>query len=89
MDELNFNELEKNPLNDLINKETYDLLMNKGLFNETSVRDWLIRKKFKSLRTKKIKVSDAIDLLRESYPYLQFETLRKIVHHPPKVKNVN
>ena len=89
MEELNFNELEMNPLNDLISKEVYELLKEKGLFNETSVRDWLIRKKFKSLRKKKMRVSDAIDSLRENYPYLQFETIRKIVHHPPKIKKLN
>ena len=79
-----------NPLNDLISNEIYDLLNSKGFLNETSLRDRLIRKRFKSLRMKKYRVSDAIEIIREDYPYLQFETIRKIVHHPPKItKRIN
>ncbi|MFZ0455504.1 MAG: hypothetical protein WCE54_11920 [Ignavibacteriaceae bacterium] len=79
-----------NPLSDLISNEIFDLLNRRGFLNETSMRDRIIRKRFKSLRTKKYKVSDAIDIIREDYPYLQFETIRKIVHHPPKVmKKIN
>ncbi len=86
MEELKIKEFENNPLSDLINNEIYNLLKSKGLFNETSLRDRLIRKRFKSLRIKKYRVSDAIDIIRQDYPYLQFETIRKIVHHPPKIK---
>jgi len=71
-----------NPLNDLISDETYELLNNFGLFNETSIRDRVIRKKFRDLRERKMKVGDAIDRLQLEYPYLQFETIKKIVHHP-------
>ena len=69
-----------NPLSDLINNEIYTLLSNKGLINEKSVRDYQIRKKFKTLRESKYSASDAIDSLREDYPYLQFDTIRKIVY---------
>lgn len=74
-----------NPLSDLISNEIFDLLNSKGFLNETSMRDRIIRKRFKSLRMDKYRVSDAIEIIREDYPYLQFETIRKIVHHPPKV----
>jgi len=70
-----------NPLAELINDDTFQLLSSKGLFNEKSLRDYQIRKQFKLLRTQDINASDAIDLLREDYPYLQFDTLRKIVYH--------
>lgn len=73
-----------NPLSDLISDEIYELLTAKGLINERSVRDYQIRKKFKILRSQKIRTGDAIDTLREEYPYLQFDTIRKIVHNPPK-----
>ncbi|QQS35410.1 MAG: hypothetical protein IPM56_14325 [Ignavibacteriales bacterium] len=74
----------ENPLRDLISDDIYELLMSKGLINEKSVRDYEIRKKFKLLRATKVKTGDAIDSLREEYPYLQFDTIRKIVHNPPK-----
>jgi hypothetical protein len=73
-----------NPIADLISDEIYDLLLDKGLINERAVRDYIIRKKFKSLRAQKLRTGDAIESLREEYPYLQFDTIRKIVHNPPK-----
>lgn len=73
-----------NPLSDLIADDVYDLLESKGLINEKSVRDYQIRKKFKDLRTQKVSASDAIDALREEYPYLQFDTIRKIVYQIQK-----
>lgn len=74
----------KNPLSDLISDEIYELLNSRGLINEKSVRDYQIRKKFKSLRAEKLSASDAIDRLREDYPYLQFDTIRKIVYQLQK-----
>jgi hypothetical protein len=73
-----------NPLNDLISDEIYDLLNAHGLIDEKSVRDYQIRKKFKQLRSTKISAGDAIDVIREDYPYLQFDTIRKIVYQISK-----
>ena len=71
-----------NPISELINDDVYSLLTSRGLIDEKSVRDYLIRKKFKDLRAKKISASNAIEVLREEYPYLQFDTIRKIVYQP-------
>lgn len=73
-----------NPIADLISDEIYDLLLSRGLINDRAVRDYIIRKKFKALRAQKLRTGDAIDSIREEYPYLQFDTIRKIVHNPPK-----
>ena len=70
----------ENPLSELISDDIHDLLSSHGLIDEKSVRDFLIRKKFKQLRASKISVGDAIDAIREHYPYLQFDTIRKIVY---------
>lgn len=75
-----------NPLSDLISDDIYELLNSRGLFDETSVRDRLIRRKFRMMRDQKVSVGDAIDNLLSEYPYLQFDTIKKIVHHPPKKK---
>ena len=77
-----------NPISDLISDEIYELLRDRGLIHERAVRDYKIRKKFKQLRAKKFRTGDAIDTLREEYPYLQFDTIRKIVHNPPKQLSV-
>jgi len=73
---------EKNPLSELINDDIYSLLTSRGLIDEKSVRDYIIRKKFKNLRSNKVSASNAIESLREEYPYLQFDTIRKIVYQP-------
>jgi hypothetical protein len=69
-----------NPLSELISDDIYELLNSHGLIDEKAVRDYQIRKKFKSLRSGKVSAGDAIDAIREEYPYLQFDTIRKIVY---------
>lgn len=71
---------EENPISELISDETYHILYKKGLLNKKSLRDYQIRKKFKDLRKNNINASVAIDMLRKDYPYLQFDTIRKIVY---------
>jgi len=73
-----------NPLSDLISDEIYDLLDSHGLIDEKAVRDYQIRKRFKLLRATKVSAGDAIDTIREDYPYLQFDTIRKIVYQISK-----
>lgn len=74
------NETARNPLADLISDDIFELLNSKGLINEKSVRDYQIRMKFKAMRLRKVAASQAIDNLRDEYPYLQFDTIRKIVY---------
>jgi len=74
----------ENPLSDLISDDIYELLDTHGLIDEKAVRDYQIRKKFKQLRASKISAGDAIDTIREDYPYLQFDTIRKIVYQISK-----
>lgn len=70
----------ENPLSDLISDDIYELLNSHGLIDEKALRDYQIRKKFKQLRTSKVSAGDAIDTIRAEYPYLQFDTIRKIVY---------
>ena len=71
-----------NPLSELISDDIYNLLYSRGFIDEKSVRDYIIRKKFKNMRSRKISASDSIEALRQEYPYLQFDTIRKIVYQP-------
>ncbi len=70
----------ENPLSDLISDEIYELLNERKLINEKSVRDYQIKKKFKELRDSKLSASEAIETIREEYPYLQFDSIRKIIY---------
>ena len=69
-----------NPLSDLITDDVYELLEHHNLLSEKGIRDYQIRMKFRALRDNNIPACDAIEQLREEYPYLQFDTVRKIVY---------
>ena len=69
-----------NPLSDLISDEVFEILEHHSLLSEKGIRDYHIRMKFKNLRADEVPACDAIELLREEYPYLQFDTVRKIVY---------
>ena len=73
-----------NPLEDLISDNVYEILNSRGLINEKSVRDYQIKREFKKMRDSKMSATNAIDKLRDEYPYLQFDTIRKIVYQIQK-----
>lgn len=74
----------ENPLAELISDEVYSVLESRGLINQKSVRDYLIRKRFDNLREKEISAGDAIEKIQEDYPYLQFDSIRKIIYNKPQ-----
>jgi hypothetical protein len=69
-----------NPLSGLIRDEVYEVLDTHNLLNEKSVRDYKIRQRFREMRSDDVPAYDAIEMLRDDYPYLQFDTIRKIVY---------
>ena len=69
-----------NPLAELIADDVYAILEQHSLLSEKGIRDYKIRQEFRSLRRDDIPAYDAIEILREDYPYLQFDTIRKIVY---------
>lgn len=68
-----------NPLSELIDDETYALLESHGLLYEKALRDYQIRKTYREFR-KRMASADAIEKLREAHPYLQYDTIRKIIY---------
>ena len=72
-----------NPLKDLIDDQTFAELERLKLFSDKAIRDYKIRRLFKSMR-ETMSAGDAIDQIREMYPYLQFDTVRKIVYQISK-----
>lgn len=70
-----------NPLSELITNDTYDLLLSQGLIGDRIIRNFQIRKKYKELRASKVSSGDAIEKIREDFPYLQFDTIRKIIYN--------
>lgn len=68
-----------NLLSDLVSDDVFQTLQEQGLLNDKAIRDYHIRKSFKEFR-KDMSTSEAIEKLQQLYPYLQFDTLRKIVY---------
>ena len=69
-----------NPLGGLVPDELYQVLDAHNLLNEKGVRDYKIRQQFRSMRSQDVPAYEAIEELREQHPYLQFDTIRKIVY---------
>ncbi len=69
-----------NPLTGLISDDVYEVLAVNNLLSEKGVRDYKIRQQFRTMRQGNVPAYDAIERLREEYPYLQFDTIRKIVY---------
>ena len=82
-----FSPNEINPLSELITDDVYNVLEDHNLLNEKGVRDFQIRRKFRGMREENVPAYDAIEQLREEYPYLQFDTIRKIVYKLNNGKN--
>ncbi|MCB0744709.1 MAG: hypothetical protein KDC67_12440 [Ignavibacteriae bacterium] len=74
----------ENPLSELISDEIFDILDSRGLINKKSVRDYMIRKRFDSLRNNELSAGEAIEKIQKDYPYLQFDSLRKIIYNRPQ-----
>ena len=70
----------RNPLDGLVNEDIYQALLDHNVLSEKGVRDFRIRQQFREMRRSDTSASDAIEMLREQYPYLQFDTIRKIVY---------
>ena len=69
-----------NPLDGLVGDEVYSVLAQHNLLNEKGVRDYTIRRQFQTMRQQDVPAYEAIEELREQHPYLQFDTIRKIVY---------
>lgn len=69
----------ENILRDIISDEAYYTLREHGLLDEKGLRDYHIRKRFRELRDT-MQATEAIEILQKQYPYLQYDTLRKIVY---------
>ncbi len=71
----------RNPVADLIPDEVYSLLRSNDMINEKAVRDYVIRRAFRELRERQnVKTAVAIEKIKEIYPYLQIDTIRKIIY---------
>jgi ribonuclease HIII len=70
----------QNPIKDFVSDDAFQKLRAYKLIDEKELRDYHIRQIFKTARAKKLSAGDAIEFVQAEYPYLQFDTIRKIVY---------
>lgn len=75
-----------NSLKTHISDSIFDFLVKNNLLKEKGVRDFNIRQRFSSLKAKH-STQEAIEKLQEEYPYLQYETIRKIIYKKTKINS--
>ena len=76
----------QNPLSSHISDTIFEFLVKNNLLKEKGVRDFKIRQHFSSLREKH-STQDAIEILQGDYPYLQYETIRKIIYQKVQLRS--
>ena len=69
-----------NPIFQILSDELYGKLVELNLLNKKVIRDFQIKRRYLELRYDGMKSADAIESILDEYPYLQFDTVRKIIY---------
>lgn len=70
-----------NPLEGILSNDAYLAMRSNDLINEKALRDYIIRQMFLRLKVEgNLRTQEAIKQLVGMYPYLQHDTIRKIVY---------
>ncbi|MEL6676145.1 MAG: hypothetical protein AAFR61_28315 [Bacteroidota bacterium] len=69
-----------NPICQIIPDDLYQTLLHYNLLNKKVLRDFQIKRQYIHLREEGLRSADAIDSILNEYPYLQFDTVRKIIY---------
>ena len=75
-----------NPLKSHIPDGVFEFLVKNNLLYEKGVRDFKIRQRFNTLRREN-STQHSIELLQSEYPYLQYETIRKIIYRKTQLNS--
>lgn len=74
--------MNSNPVQFLLNDQQFQLLTELNLLNKKLLRDLEIRGKYHTLKAEGVSFLEALDYLLQEYPYLQPDTLRKLIYSP-------
>ncbi|MDX2249869.1 MAG: hypothetical protein SF052_24000 [Bacteroidia bacterium] len=69
-----------NPIYQIVSDELYSTLVELNLLNQKVIRDFQIKRRYLELRNSGQRSVEAIDIILQEYPYLQFDTVRKIIY---------
>ncbi len=69
-----------NPIKQIVNDDLYIKLIQLNLLNEKVIRDFEIKRRYLEFRHSGLRSAEAIEAVLDDYPYLQFDTVRKIIY---------
>ncbi|MEL6593610.1 MAG: hypothetical protein AAFQ87_11950 [Bacteroidota bacterium] len=69
-----------NPIRQIVTDDLYTKLVSLNLLNQKVIRDFLIKRQYLDLRKAGHRSAEAIEMVLDDYPYLQFDTVRKIIY---------
>ncbi|MBN2424185.1 MAG: hypothetical protein JXR46_01470 [Calditrichaceae bacterium] len=75
----------QNPLSSHLSDSIFEFLIRNNLLKEKGVRDFKIRQRFYKLKEQH-STQKAVEILQEEYPYLQYETIRKIIYQKVTIR---
>ncbi len=78
-----------NPIRQIVTDDLYTKLVSLNLLNQKVIRDFLIKRQYLDLRRSGHRSAEAIELVLDDYPYLQFDTVRKIIYSVKLPEEVN
>ncbi len=78
----------QNPLKNHLTDDAFQFLIENNLLREKGIRDFHIRKKFNSLKHSHPTYL-IIEQIQDEYPYLQYETIRKIIYQKPENNQID
>ena len=73
-----------NPLSPHLSDDVYQFLVQNRLLRSKGIRDYVIRQRFNQMRNE-WPTTLIIEKLQREYPYLQYETIRKIIYQRREV----
>jgi len=77
-----------NPLKPQLSDEIFHFLLKNNLLREKGLRDYVIRQRYHKLKGH-YPTYVIIEMLQDEYPYLQYDTIRKIIYQKLTVKEEN
>lgn len=69
----------ENPVPELLDTFVFNKLQELGLINSNEVRNLLIRQMYKKNR-ETMNTGESIEKILEKYPYLQFDSVKRIIY---------
>ena len=72
----------QNPFKQHLSDDAYSFLLRNNLLREKGIRDFSIRLKYNTLKNE-YPTYIIIEMLQKQFPYLQYETIRKIIYQKP------